>query len=198
MFARPAFPALFVLLAALDFAFAPPAPGQEVPPPVPLGSRVRVSQERPGDPVGGSWRPLRVERGRLEAWSAETLTLDLGDGTREIPLARVSGLEVSRGKKGHALTGALVGAGVGALVSVAVMFATADESDYSAGAIFLVGCVVFVLPGTGIGAGIGALARTDRWEPVPLPGRSGPVAPAAVVRVPVGPRASPRGPDSPR
>jgi len=51
----------------------------------------------------------------------------------------------------------------------------------------VLGDVLFVLPGTGSGAGIGALIGTGRWESAALPERSGTLAPAVTVRVPVGP-----------
>lgn len=184
MAARPALPVAFLaLLCAV--ALAPGAQAQE--PPVPLGTRVRVTYERGPATDPRAWRPLFVAEGRLTGWDGTAIGIDAGDGDRRIPLAGTTKLEQSRGRKGHALTGALIGAAAGAAATVGLLIASRDDSEFTTGMALAMGGVAFVLPGVGIGAGIGAAVRTDRWETVPLPERPGSIRPAVAVRIPVGP-----------
>jgi hypothetical protein len=179
--------AMPVALLSFLLGLAPAGRCQSPEPPLPLGSRVRITYERPETSATEAWRPLLVQEGRLAGWTAESIALESDGRASEIPVALLSRLEVSRGTTGHALTGALIGAGVGAVGTVVLMIGSAGDSEYTAGLAFLLGTGMFVLPGIGIGAGIGALVRTDRWETVPLPGGPAPVRPAVVLRVPVGP-----------
>jgi hypothetical protein len=85
-----------------------------------------------------------------------------------VPHQAITRLEVSTGRRGHALLGlgigAAVGAGLGAaLGSTGCVPAVGCGQSYSGGA-----AAVGAVGGAAWGAGIGALIRTDRWSAVPL------------------------------
>ena len=93
----------------------------------------------------------------------------------EVPFASVTRLDVSRGKKNHILTGALVGllvgGGVGAIHGsslgdddpepFSIITLTAEQKAAAWG-------IGFGAVGLVIGAAIGATKKTDIWKPVPL------------------------------
>lgn len=127
-------------------------------PPVPLDSRVRVVTEA---------EPAPSEVGWLRAWDGSALLLEREDGhDRSIPLSDVARLELSEGTHGHTVTGLLIGFGVG--LATSAIFAATTETDYDFGYEMLMGTIVFAVPATGVGALVGALIRTERWEEVPL------------------------------
>jgi hypothetical protein len=87
----------------------------------------------------------------------------------------VLGADVERyeGRRGHAGTGALLGAALGVIAGIAAVSAAPESADTQwevnkdeALAIAAVGTVVT----TGVGALIGAVVRTDRWSNVDLSG----------------------------
>jgi hypothetical protein len=150
---------LLVPLAALS--------AQEQPP-VEAGSRIRVTAPTVGaDELVGMCVEVDATRLRVQAEEqASPLTISLTDVTR---------LEVSQGRKSNALAGLgigfLGGAAIGAVLGSAAgreeggpeTLCTGDKTEC---AVFgaAVGGVAF----GAIGAGIGALAKTERWEEVPL------------------------------
>jgi hypothetical protein len=118
--------------------------------------------------------------GTVTAIRGDTLELMTISGRMPLtlPLARVETLAVFRGSRGHARQGGMVGAMVGLAGSI---YAAAHRSDWSCkqalpgqggeevcSMVLWLG--VFLLPPTTalIGAGIGALVKTDTWETVPL------------------------------
>jgi hypothetical protein len=97
-----------------------------------------------------------------------------------VPLQSLRTLEVSQGKKSNvgkgAWVGALVGAGFGLALGVAVMAEDDSYAGYGAGAIPL-GMLGGAFWGTAIGVVIGALTPGERWAEVPLESiRMGPAA----------------------
>jgi hypothetical protein len=93
----------------------------------------------------------------------------------KVPREQVTRLEIAWGRRGHAGKGFLTGALAGALMG-SLLMAGSSEPLFCFG----VGCgppttrekLAFVgfttLASGGIGAGIGALIRSDRWLEVPL------------------------------
>ena len=128
------------------------------PPPIERGERVRVTAPDCG---------MRGLKTSVQALRGDTLVLD----TTECPLASVIGLDVSRGRKSHLLTGAgiglLVGAGAGVLiVATAGDLNNCDPFTPTQCALILGG----IPAGSGLllGSVLGLLIKTDRWEEVPL------------------------------
>jgi MFS family permease len=109
---------------------------------------------------------MQKEVATLEAWRGDTLVL-ARPWTYELPLASVTRLEVSRGRKSHTLIGLGIGfiggAAIGGLVATGF-----DEGGGDWGNYFLVGAAIGGAAFGAIGAGIGALVKSDRWEEVPL------------------------------
>lgn len=98
--------------------------------------------------------------GVVTSLEADTLRL-VGDGmARAIPFEAIRRLELSRGRRGRPLIGALVGAGMG----VAIGVSTVGRDDAGVGVV-----VVPLSMGLygGLGALIGMAFRTERWETVP-------------------------------
>ena len=127
--------------------------------PLQRGASVRVTAPDCG---------LSVAARTFQALRADTLVFT----TTECPLASVTTLDV-RARRRRARRGALIG-GVAGLVAGVFMGAgyhdfceswSCDPTFAAAGG-FLLG----VAAGVALGAGVGALIKTDRWEEVPLDG----------------------------
>ncbi len=104
-----------------------------------------------------------VVSGRIEGVALEmdqqALVLDLAEGTRlRVLRSTITKLEVSNGRRRHALEGAGIGAATFLLLGVASNLGAARAQD--AGLAALVGGLW--------GAGIGALVEGERWSSVPL------------------------------
>lgn len=95
-------------------------------------------------------------------------SLVLPDG--EIPLASITALEVSRGTKSHAATGALTGFVIGLLGGALAVYSFCTDSFFGpcTGGEVVGSMAVMTIPPTLLGALIGALIRTEQWEEVPL------------------------------
>jgi hypothetical protein len=144
-----------VLLTVLLLAPLTDALAQEQP--LQPGQRVRVT-------VGGlstdkhedTFRELR----------GDTLVLD----SVRYRLADLSRLDLYRGSKSNAGTGALMGGvltgALGLLLGVAYAVGE-DWEGIGVGGMLKV-TVVFAAPGAAIGALIGSASKTDKWEEVPL------------------------------
>lgn len=142
--------AVFVMLATVAQIVA----AQEALP-LEAGQRVRLTLD-PG-------RSRLV--GTLLAHDADSIRVQLQPDSTALVLARarVTSVDVSRGRHGHAGTGALVGLVVGGVLGAA---AGADcEGDFLCPG---PGAGAALVGGTGlvIGALIGVLDRTERWERV--------------------------------
>jgi hypothetical protein len=121
------------------------------------GNRVRVQLFQPGSKVVGSVVRL----------TGDTLVILPENAHDEMALsaANVSRLELSLGQRSRAGKGALVGLLVGAVGGyVALQYLC---SGGCAGAVVLYALIPGGgLVGAGMGAGVGALIRTERWQPV--------------------------------
>jgi hypothetical protein len=149
---------------------------------LPLGIRVRMSVTSPAPGsaergAAGTSNNLLRERIIGTLVNIQESTLIVGEGKdgprREVPLASVNRLEVSRGRHSSSGKGALVGMFAGAAGGVAaglvvcnhgncVNSGTGDLTGVWATALGLGGG----LAGAGIGAIIGGAIRTEQWERV--------------------------------
>jgi hypothetical protein len=154
-------PKIWLIVLAVLVA-APTQIRAQDPPPIDPGARVRVSTSSAAD-----------ERivGTLAALQSEALVVDV-EGHSEpvtLPVASVTRLEVSTGRKSKTATGAGIGFGIGAAAGtvLALMFCSDPDNACGAGS-FLGGSVLLGLPGAGVGALIGSGIKVERWETVPL------------------------------
>jgi hypothetical protein len=153
--------------------------------PVLLDSRVRVTTHS---------APGLATAGTLESWNGHSLELSgSGFAPQTIPLSDLAKLEISRGKKGHWLAGTLIGTGLG--IGAGLLAASANNVDDPASNDPFSGfaasvseqgvdmSIVFVstLAGAGLGALVGSLIKTEKWEEVPIP-TTAPRGPATVAR----------------
>jgi hypothetical protein len=151
-----------LIAVAIAVVFFPlPLAGQDVAPPAPRDSRVRATMKVP---VGLEYV------GTLEGWDAESLRLSGPGGPPErLELSELSKLEVSRGMKGNAGKGALIGAGVGLVGGIVGAVLSDFESDaYGLGALSIV--AFSSLGGMALGAITGAFIKTEKWQELPIPG----------------------------
>jgi hypothetical protein len=148
------------------------------------GDRIRVGGDVPGGTLIGTF----VRSTQDSVWvqrldRPDTVSVALGSGTR---------LERSLGRRSRAGMGALIGAGVGAALTVAFLSGFCGGDTLCNGDEQVIAVVVFGLPPVAIGAGIGALIRVEHWAPITLgaPGTSGsrpsPVPPFQLGRLQVG------------
>jgi hypothetical protein len=141
--------------------------------PVPPGIRVRVT--------AGS-APNAAQVGVLGELEPDALVLHRsGLDPLTIPLPDVVKLEISRGEKGHWLAGTLIGTavGIGAGLLIANATSVTDEEPRDpltgfAAAVSEQGMdmsivMISTVAGAGLGALVGALIKTEKWETVPIP-----------------------------
>ena len=175
-----------VVMAVLEIGLGGFAAAQANPNLLPLGIRVRMSVSTPAPAPGSAERGAdHASEHMLRERIIGTLvniqdgTLIVGEGKdgprREVPLASVNRLEVSRGRHSSSGKGALVGMFAGAAGGVAaglvvcnhgncVNSGTGDLTGVWATALGLGGG----LAGAGIGAIIGGAIRTEQWERVSI------------------------------
>jgi hypothetical protein len=131
------------------------------------GSRIRITQLEAGKSTRSS--------GTVVTAAADTVVLRLDGlgGTTTYSLAKISGLDVSRGRKGHIAVGVgvgfLAGAGTGALAGVLACNGCLSGSDELGALVPALGAAIGSVVGMLVGAGIGA-HKTDTWEAVPSSG----------------------------
>ncbi len=168
--------ASFLLLVTLT------APQLAAQSPLSEGTRVRVSVS------SGAGVPLQRPVGVLERLRGDTVVLAPGVA---IHLPEGSLLEASRGYRGHAATGAVIG---GVTLGLAgALTATPGKSGYQfnrGGAAILLG-TIGLASGALIGAAVGALIRSESWVRVQWAGvRIGAHSSAAGLEVSIEPTAS--------
>lgn len=127
--------------------------------PLTTGTRVRVTVREDGGErrlVG----PLRTFDGE-----ALTLTPEGGTGRVTVPRTKITRIDVSRGSRSRAGRGALVGAVLG-LAAIAIAESTRGE-DYEAPDNYGLIVAGSIAGGAVVGAGVGALLRSENWESQP-------------------------------
>ncbi|UCC84511.1 MAG: hypothetical protein JSW46_06175 [Gemmatimonadota bacterium] len=132
-------------------------------PPVAPGDRVRVTAPTiEPDPLVGTFIAL----------GADTCVLEVGGRAEPLvlPLASVTNLEVSQGHKSKMLKGAVLGLLIGGFVGgvSGAAACSGDKCEASAGEMAMYCGAIGAVPGLFIGAGVGRMSKTDRWEEVPL------------------------------
>lgn len=155
-------PVTTFLAACSLLTVVPSVQAQVVPPEVPTGSRVRVKTAT----VPDVW-----QTGTLTSWRQDSLDLGIDGGWhRTIPLPDLVAIEISRGSKSNTGKGALIGGIAGAVIGVAssIAVAIADPVEGAGFGEYAVYSLGVTAAGAGIGALIGSLARSERWEAVPL------------------------------
>jgi hypothetical protein len=151
---------------AIALLLSPAVASSQDPSGIAPGSRIRITQLEAGK--------SRRSSGTVVTAASDTVVLKLdGLGATAIySLARISGLEVSRGRTGHVAAGVgigfLAGVGTGALVGA---LACKNQgcligSDDAGAALTALAAGIGGVVGMLVGAGIGA-HKTDTWEAVP-------------------------------
>lgn len=143
-----------VLLAPV--LVASPCTAQDTVVPLP-GTRLRVTAP--------TVTPKPIVGTLLETTEREVLLAVSPSDRTPIPRAAITHVERSQGRHGHAVKGLLIGAVVGAVVLSAINAEdpeTGETAEYVW--VALLGAGLGALPG----AGVGALARTERWAELPL------------------------------
>jgi hypothetical protein len=144
-------------------AQAPPAPP---PLKLPSGIKVRVwTYSLPNQKIEGTL--LSADSAAVKL--VPKCGLPLLGGEMRLPAADVTRLDVALEKKRHWWQGALIGAAIGAALAFTddvdpVLCEVNENVLCSRGEAIL----VYGLTSTAMGAGIGALIKTDRWTPVAL------------------------------
>ncbi len=158
---------LALVLVALFVATSSPLAAQEAP--VEPGARVRVK----APPLQPDW-----VMGTVVGWESGSLVLEpekpdaLGDTPLTLARDQITRLDVHRGSKSRALLGAGIGFGVGVGWTVLLLSSESlcnPEQQCDAGD-WARGIAIFGGIGAGLGALVGLLFKTDRWEAVPLEG----------------------------
>lgn len=99
----------------------------------------------------------------------DTDTLVFGEGHQRWAVARplITRLDVSGGRRGHALVGLLAGTGAGLAFGL-IAFAPGSNACTGSGD-YEKNCMAYragtTLAGAGLGALVGALIRTEKWTP---------------------------------
>jgi hypothetical protein len=127
------------------------------------GSRIRITEAGSSKPRSGTV----VTAGR----DTVVLRLDKGGETATFSLARISGLEVSGGRKGHVAAGVglgfLAGVGIGALLGAVFAPESASNSEEGTYPYVGIGAVIGAGAGMLLGGVVGGAHKSDRWEAVP-------------------------------
>ena len=127
----------------------------------PAGARVRVTLRPPqhDQPIVGTL--ARLGRDSIVVRSVDA-------GSLAYPTSRVRWLEVSRGRRGHALLGGVMGGIGGAAIGIGLAAAACGDGCVGATTLGLVP-VGTTLVGAALGALTGSLIHSERWERAPVP-----------------------------
>lgn len=130
--------------------------------------------------------------GDVTQLTADTLVLSAEGGRSaiRIPTADLERISVSQGKKSNTVLGMIIGAGVGlaSAAGLAIWACNADDDGCTSGQV-VGGALGLTAVTAGLGAGVGALIKTERWRdatlPPPPPGIGLGVGPDGSVRLTV-------------
>jgi hypothetical protein len=93
-------------------------------------------------------------------------------GVVSVPSASIVRVEQSRGRRSNsgkgAVTGAIIGGGIGLILGIAASSEEADYVEIGPGGV-VAATALFAAGGTGLGALIGSGSHRERWEPITLP-----------------------------
>ena len=138
-------------------------------PPVEVGARIRIKYDCTRS-SRDNWVRVRCqkENGTLVALTSDSVVLQPAGqlNSLAVPLTSVTRLDVRRGLHSHPWRGAFVGALVGGVATGAAN--TGNCLGWECVRKFANGSIVGLASGAILGAGIGALIKTDRREEVPL------------------------------
>jgi hypothetical protein len=130
------------------------------------GSRVRITLPRPP----ARTQPRQVA-GTLVALRPPVIAIANRGDTLSFALDSVLALAVSRGRGSHESRAALVGAALGLVAGVAISQLTHPAADRATPREVVTIALVGGFVGTGLGVVVGQQVKSDRWEPVRVPGR---------------------------
>ncbi|NIM49269.1 MAG: hypothetical protein GTN78_19820 [Gemmatimonadales bacterium] len=154
------------VVVAAYFLVAPASLIAQAPDLVPSGARVRVV-------ATGFFRTPAVAT--VAGWRADSLLLDIqGRARSAVPVASITRLELSRGRKSKVVTGGAVGLLVGTAATAAFlgMFCSDPDTLCESDEVVRAFAIIAPLP-TVVGALIGLAVRVERWESVPVAGLAG-------------------------
>jgi len=155
-------------LVAVLAAVAPTEILSQDKPSIKPGSRVRVTAPSVFD--------KRVA-GTVSEVKSDTLAVSVEEGVSVllVSLKDVTRLEVSHGRRSHAGLGAKIGAMTGFVTGFVLVVATYEECtgfcpapDPGPVGTAAIAGLAFGIGGAALGAIVGALIKTDRWEEIPL------------------------------
>ena len=156
-----------IWLGTIGLLVSPVVARSQDPPAIVPGSRIRITELEGGK--------SRRSSGTVVTAAADTVVLRL-DGlgaTATYSLAKISGLELSRARKGHVAVGVgvgfLGGAGTGALVGALACNGCLNGRDELGALVPALGAGIGAVLGMLVGGIIGA-HKTDTWEAVPSSG----------------------------
>jgi hypothetical protein len=106
--------------------------------------------------------------GTVTDQSAQTLKMFVGEGVVTVPGDQIEELKISQGSGGNAGTGALIGAGIVGAAGLGLGIAMAADGFFTTSNGDVVAITVFGAgAGALLGAAIGAVVKTEKWEDVP-------------------------------
>jgi hypothetical protein len=127
------------------------------------GARVKAFPAQPG---------AKAITGNVVDLALDTLIVlpEGGGGALTFDPRDLRKIEVSQGRRGNALLGLGVGAGVGvaSAIGLAIWVCNADDDGCTSGQVVGGGLALSAIL-AGVGAGIGALIKTERWRKASMP-----------------------------
>ena len=148
-------------MSAAPWVAAPEAKAQSAPEPaLGPGSKLRVWLDRTELPITGTY----------VSQDQDTLVIRPpgASATRTVPLSQVSRLQYSAGRHGHAGSGMGIGLLFGALLGGGAGASACEDGLISQGDCTAAAAVFGGLVGTFSGLIVGAISRSDRWEPASI------------------------------